>query len=189
MANLFFIGLRGAGKSTAAALVAAQLQRPLVSTDLLVEKASRQSISELVRSAGVDEFRRREAAVVREICHGRDQVVDLGGGAVLDPGSRLTIRNSGAVVYLVCALPILWQRIQADPHTPRTRPNLSGLSGLDELHQMHRDRAAIYSTCADCTIETTRLSPAEVAAAVVDWFTTDDRWNNESGESAAADEA
>ncbi len=188
MSNLCFTGLRGAGKSTVSALVAAQLGRELVSTDTLVEKQSRKSITELVAQDGLEEFRRREAAAVRGVCHRDDLVVDLGGGAILDPHSRMAIRSSGVVVFLKCALPILWQRVQNDPLTPRTRPHLGGLSGLEELHQMHRDRLAIYSTCADYTVDTTAMSPEAVADAVVRWFTADDTRSNDSHDDAAADE-
>ena len=178
MANLFFTGMRGAGKSTVSTLVAAQLGRELVSTDAVVEKTSRKSIVDVIQHDGLDEFRRREAAAVRDVCLRQDLVVDLGGGAILDPASRMAIRNAGLVVFLKCALPILWQRIQKDPLSPRTRPQLGSLSGLQELHQMHRDRLAIYTTCADYTIDTTALSAAAVAEAIVQWFQSDDKFTN-----------
>jgi shikimate kinase len=186
MSNLYFTGLRGSGKTTVSRIVAEDLFRECISTDEMVEAKCRKSIADIVRTDGVDEFRRREVAAVRDVVSQQDLVVDLGGGAILDPASRMLIRNSGVVVFLKCALPVLWHRIKMDPQSPRTRPGLSAISGLDELHQMFRDRIAIYTTCADYTIDTTAMRPEEVAHAVVHWFRSDDNTGTD-GEDDAAD--
>ena len=113
-----------------------------------------------------------------------DLVVDLGGGAVLDPTSRMLLRGSGVIVWLKCAIPVLWHRIQRDPRSSHTRPSLSTIDGLQELHLMLRDRTGIYSCCADYTIDTTALSPEDVAEAVVQWFRSDDNQDSADDEPA-----
>jgi shikimate kinase len=168
--NLYFIGLRGSGKTVVSAIVAERLEREYVSTDEMVQTACHKTITEIIRSSGEAEFRRREAAAVRSISKEQNLVVDLGGGAVLDPTSRMLMRQTGSLVWLKGAVPVLWQRIQKDPNTPQTRPGLGSISGLNELHQMNRDRQGIYMTCADFTIDTTKLTPEEVADEVVRWI-------------------
>ncbi len=186
--NVYFTGLRGSGKTVVSWIVADMLNRDYVSTDDMIQRACHKTITELIKVAGESEFRRHEASVVRDIVKSENLIVDLGGGAVLDPASRILMQQSGSLIWLKGAVPILWQRIQKDPKTPSTRPGLGSISGLQEMHQMNRDRQGIYMTCADFTIDTTQLTPEEVAEEIVNWIRSDDISQSAAGDEVALEE-
>ena len=64
--NVVLIGYRGTGKSTVGKVVAARLERVLVSTDAEIVKLVGQSIPEIVEQHGWEYFRDLEAKVCQE---------------------------------------------------------------------------------------------------------------------------
>ena len=164
--NIVLIGLMGAGKSTIGRLVAAQLGRPFADTDDVVEATAGVSIADIFAAQGERGFRRLESAAVRQVAALRGQVVSVGGGAILDPGNVTQLRSTGDLVLLDGDPATLALRIGEGA----TRPLLAG----DEdramlLASLRAERAAAYSRAATHVVDTTRMDPGEVAAAVVGW--------------------
>src|SRR5437868_11314613 len=95
MTNLFLIGYRGTGKSTVGQIVAKHLGWKFVDADILLEACHGRTIAQIFEDEGEAGFRDKEAALLEEICQGREQVVAMGGGVVLRPGNRERLRNSG----------------------------------------------------------------------------------------------
>jgi shikimate kinase len=71
------------------------------------------------------------------------------------------------VIWLRAPVPVLWNRVAADPCTSQSRPPLTGLSGIDELARFVRDRETLYAEVAHARIDTTNLTPAEVVMAIL----------------------
>lgn len=98
--NIVLIGMPGCGKSSVGAGLARLLGRPLVDTDALVERAAGMSVPEIFSKYGEAEFRRLEAAAVREAGLGHGTVIACGGGAPLTEENRFHLRANGWVYYL-----------------------------------------------------------------------------------------
>ena len=85
---IVLIGPMGAGKTTVGGLVAAHLGTIVRDTDHDVEAETGRTIAEIFVDDGEEAFRALERAAVAAALATHDGVLALGGGAVLDPGTR-----------------------------------------------------------------------------------------------------
>jgi len=169
--NLILIGYRCTGKTTVGQLLAEKLGWPLVDTDTLVQQRAGQTIEQIVAAGGWEAFRDAETAVVKDVAAGRNQVISLGGGAVLREENRQVLKTGDNRVVLLRAEPeTVWQRMQGDAKTAAERPNLTGQGGLEEIRQLIADRRDVYQKTADFAISTDRYEPAEIAGRILAWL-------------------
>jgi shikimate kinase len=143
VSNIFFIGLRGSGKTTLAQETARLLGASCVDTDSLVEKEAGTSIADLVHREGWESFRDLEQRVLRRACAGRGQAVATGGGVVLRRENRQLMRESGFVFYLLASVDLLHQRLQSVPESGK-RPSMGHDSLREELSACMREREPLY---------------------------------------------
>jgi shikimate kinase len=166
--SIVLIGYRGSGKTTVGRRLADRLWQPFVDSDEEIVKRAGKSIKEIFERDGEPAFREIESAVVRDLCAVRDQVISLGGGAVLREENRAAIRAAGAnkVVYLRCDPEVLCQRICADPATTANRPNLTAAGGLEEVKHLLAVREPLYRQTMTAELDVTNLSPVEAVQYV-----------------------
>ena len=140
-----------------------------VDTDALIVQRAGKSIAEIFANEGEGKFRELEHEVVREVAAMNDVVIALGGGAPLSEENRRLIKEAGhRVIYLKCEPEELLKRIQADPDTPRSRPNLTEFGGgIEEISKVLAEREPIYRQMADAELEVTYLSPDEAMVYIV----------------------
>lgn len=164
--NVFLIGYRGSGKTTVAQHLAARLGWPWVDADEALETRAGKSIKQVFAEGGEQAFRDLESAIVAELAGRDQQVVSLGGGAVLRPENRTALEGQGFIVWLQALPESLAARIAADASTAERRPNLTAQGGIDEIRELLDQRAPLYAQLADLTIDTDRLSPEAVAERI-----------------------
>jgi len=168
--NIFLIGYRGSGKTTVGRLLAEHLAWKLVDTDRLIELDAGITIAEIFASQGEAGFRRREAEAIARVTGGRQQVVSVGGGAVVNRQNIERIRRSGTVIWLTAPAEVLWERINRDAHSKHTRPDLTEHGGLEEVRRVSAVRGPAYRSAADWTVPTENRSPQDVVAAIAALF-------------------
>jgi shikimate kinase len=158
--SVVLIGYRGSGKSSIGRKLADRLWQAFVDTDDLIVKSAGKSIREIFEQDGEQHFRDLETAAVRDALGRNDHVIALGGGAVLREENRATIKSSGrSVVYLRCEPQVLLQRIESDPQTVATRPNLTPLGGgIDEIRELLAQREPLYREVKTAELDVTNLS-------------------------------
>lgn len=162
--NVVLIGYRGTGKSTVGKLVAARLDRVLVSTDAEVVKSAGQSIPEIVEQHGWEYFRDLESKVCQELAGRNGLVVDTGGGAILRSRNVDLLKGTGRLFWLTASVSTITERIGHDTQ----RPSLTGVkSFVDEIQDVLRERTPKYQAAADCIIETDGRSAAQVADEIL----------------------
>lgn len=166
-ANVVLIGLRGCGKSSVGRDVAGRLGWTFVDTDEHVERSAERSIREIFERHGEPHFRRLEAQAVERAARGREQVIAVGGGAILSEHNRQILRHGGVCVWLTAPPEELQRRLLADPRTPGLRPALTSQPPLEELQHLLRARQALYAATAHHTIDTVGQSVAEVAERIL----------------------
>jgi len=162
--NVVLIGYRGTGKSTVGKLVAARLDRVLVSTDAEIVKLVSHSIPEIVEQHGWEYFRDLETKICLDLA-GRDGVViDTGGGAILRSQNVESLKRTGKLFWLTAPVETIAKRIGADTQ----RPSLTGTkSFIDEIQDVLRERTPKYQTAADFVIETDGKSTTQVADEIL----------------------
>ena len=165
--NIFLIGYRATGKSTVARKIAATLGLECVDSDALITQAAGMTIAEIFAAETEEGFRDRESEVVARITLGDNQVIALGGGAVLRPENRAVIRNQGAIVWLQASVDSVCERLTEDSQTKSQRPPLTTHDLHAEVSELMERRREIYVDVADFAVDTESLDAAEVAREII----------------------
>lgn len=160
MSAIVFVGAPGAGKSTVGRAVASRLDLPFVDVDARIELLEGKPIAEIFAVDGEPRFRELEVeqtlAALTE-----SAVISLGGGAVVSPVIRgalaghtvvwlkVSANHAGRRVGLNASRPLLWGDMRA------------------RLKTLLEERTPLYAEVATVTIDTDRISPSAVSAAVL----------------------
>jgi shikimate kinase len=155
------VGPPGSGKSTVARLVAEGLGLPARDTDDDVEAVAGASVSDVFVERGEDGFRALERSAVATALAEHDGILALGGGAVLDPGTRELLRGR-TVVFLDVGIKDAASRIGLN----RDRPLLLGNPRAQWIRLMEA-RRPVYEEVATVRVDTDGRTAEEVAAAVL----------------------
>ncbi|HYZ14807.1 MAG TPA: 3-dehydroquinate synthase [Candidatus Acidoferrum sp.] len=158
-ANVYLCGPPGAGKTTAAPLLAALRGVDAIDVDSVIEAEAGLSIAALIERDGLAAFRRRERETIATLAARGGAVVALGGGALEDPVNRDVIDASGTLVFLDASLETCAERTARDGGT---RPLLREPGALARLHAERRPR---YQQAA-IRVVVDGLDPGAIARAV-----------------------
>ncbi|GAB1413776.1 shikimate kinase [Candidatus Desulfobacillus denitrificans] len=157
--NIYLVGMMGAGKTTIGRHLARRLNKRFVDCDHEIEARTGVRIPLIFEIEGEPGFRRRESRVLRELSREEGLVLATGGGAVLDPGNRSCLSETGLVVYLCASPEALFARTQHD----RNRPLLQVENPLGKIRELHGLRDPLYREIADIVFEGGRRTPLAVA--------------------------
>jgi len=164
--NIVLIGYRGTGKSSIGKRLASLLWMDFVDTDtLLIERAGK-TIKEIFESEGEPAFRDKESAIIQEVAAKDNLVIAAGGGAILRPENVEALKKNGKIIWLKADPKTLLARVQADPATAETRPNLvtGGVAGgIEEITTLLDQRTPLYQAAADASLEVTYLTIDDAA--------------------------
>jgi shikimate kinase len=164
--HLVLIGLMGAGKSTVGMECARRLERTFVDTDDLVQQTAHMTVEAIFADGGESRFRELEHVVVADVCASPEPlVIACGGGTVLDPENRRALRAAGIVVWLRAPAAILLARVGDSSRRPLLREDPAGV-----LARLERLREPAYGAAAHVWVDTSDLSVAMVAGAVLSEF-------------------
>jgi shikimate kinase len=154
------IGPPGAGKSTVGPLLADLLGVGFADTDSYVEAVAGKPVSDIFIEDGEAAFRRLERAAVASAVADHRGVLGLGGGAVLDPGTRALLGGQ-PVVYLQTGFAEAAKRVGLD----RPRPLLLG-NPRAQLRALLDQRLPVYQQLAWITVSTDARMPDDIAADI-----------------------
>lgn len=154
------VGAPGSGKTTVGQLLADALGLGFRDTDADIVAATGQPISDLFVDLGEARFRELEREAVAAALTDHDGVLALGGGAVVDPGTRSRLAGH-RVVYLDVTAPTAGERVGL----ARSRPLLLG-NVRGQLRALLESRRPLYEEVARVTVDTEGRTPAEVAEQV-----------------------
>lgn len=161
--RIVLVGPMGVGKSTVGELLAARLGCGFRDTDADIVAGQGREISDIFIEEGEPHFRELERAAVRTAVAGHDGVLALGGGAILDAGTR----------ELLGAHPVVYLSMDVDEAVKRTgsnvaRPLLTVANPRKQWRELMEARRHLYTDVARVVVATDGRTPEEVAQAVLD---------------------
>lgn len=162
MNNVFLIGYRCTGKTSAGKLLAEELGWTFVDADQVIADQGGRSIAESITAVGWAAFREKECEVIARLSERDRQVVATGGGAVIAPENVRRMRSGGKVIWLQASPDTIRRRMQADAGTAANRPSLTGQGSLEEIAAVLDKRKPLYTGAAHHFLATDDLSIAEV---------------------------
>ncbi|MCX5587936.1 shikimate kinase [Streptomyces erythrochromogenes] len=156
------VGPMGSGKSTVGALLAERLGVRYRDTDADIVAAQGRPISDIFVDEGEPYFRELERQAVAAAVSGHTGVLALGGGAVLDEGTR----------ELLTGLPVAYLSMDVEEAVRRVglgaaRPLLA-VNPRRQWRELMEARRPLYTEVARVVVATDDRTPEEVAQAVLD---------------------
>lgn len=168
MKAIFLTGYMASGKTTLGRALARELGLGFIDIDFFIEQRFHMKVSGIFASKGEAEFRRMEAAALREVGEMEDVVVSCGGGTPCFGDNMDWMNAHGVTVFLDAGVRRIAARVLAQPGK---RPLLAGKTP-DEL-EAHiaahlAERMPFYSR-ARLRLDSDRLeSRAQIADAVAE---------------------
>lgn len=156
------VGPMGSGKSTVGGLLAERLGVPYRDTDADIVAAQGREISDIFVDEGEPYFRELERQAVAAAVAEHTGVLALGGGAVLDEGTR----------GLLAGLPVAYLSMDVEEAVRRVglgaaRPLLA-VNPRRQWRELMDARRPLYTEVARVVVATDDRTPEEVAQAVLD---------------------
>ncbi|HLT26233.1 MAG TPA: helix-turn-helix transcriptional regulator [Zeimonas sp.] len=156
--RIALVGLRGAGKSTLGAQLAARLRAPFYELDQQIERELGASLGSIFSMYGQDTFREAEARVLDRLTRThRRCVIATGGSLVLEPRTYELLRERCFTV---------WLRASPEDHMDRViaqgdlRPIRGREHAMSELRAILKQRERLYAL-ADATVDTSGADEAQ----------------------------
>ena len=157
---VYLVGMPGAGKTVVGRELAGKLGVPFVDLDAEIERDEGKPVSEIFATEGEAAFRGMEAAALVKASASDPAVVSCGGGVVLEPANRITLRNTGTAVYLDVPIDQLRERVQPGADRPLIRED-------GDLERLLEARGPLYREFAAHVVDGSG-EPGEVADAIVE---------------------
>jgi shikimate kinase len=157
---VYLVGMPGSGKSTVGAELAGRLGVPFIDLDAEIERAEGRSITDIFEADGEPAFRAIEARALVDASTHDPAVIACGGGVVLEPANRITLRSTGTCVFLDVPLEVLEERVRPDADRPLIRSQ-------GDLPRLLEQRGPLYREFAAHVVDGSG-DPDEVADAIVE---------------------
>lgn len=160
MKNIILIGMPGAGKSTVGVLLAKSVLMNFCDTDLLIQNSTGQSLCDILKNRGLEEFIKLEEKTVLNFDF-ENCVVATGGSVVYGEKAMEKLKENGITVYLKVNPVELNRRIN-NIHT-------RGIAMKDgtTLEELYRERAPLYEKYADFIVDCDGVSPEECVERIL----------------------
>ena len=172
MNPIFIIGMPASGKTTFGRALARRLGREFIDLDFCITQRFRASVAEIFARDGEEAFRRREAAMLREVGEMEDVVVACGGGTPCFSSNMEYMNGRGLTVCLTATPERLRERMLLGGDK---RPLVKGKSEAElgeYVAAVLAERGPYYSR-AKVFLESSQLEDRRQIAATVDCFLAD----------------
>ncbi len=157
---VYLVGMPGAGKTVVGRELAGRLGVPFMDLDAEIERDAGKPVAQIFAEEGEAAFRAMEAAALVAAGTHDPAVVSCGGGVVLEPANRISLRNTGTVVYLDVPLELLERRVRPAAERPLIQQD-------GDLERLLQERGPLYREFAAHVVDGSG-TPGDVADAIVE---------------------
>ncbi len=140
--DVVLTGMPSCGKTTVGKIVAEELGREFIDTDVEIEKNEARKISDIFADDGEVYFRDAETKEIAAAAKRTSVVIATGGGAVLRQENVRSLKRSGKIVFIDRSL----DKLLSTPDRPLS-------SDCEMLERRYRERIDIYRATADFTVD------------------------------------
>lgn len=154
----------GCGKSSVGRRLSGLTGHRFVDTDELIVQAQGRSIAEIFSQSGEAQFRDLEQQSLENLVGVCGIVLSTGGGLVLRPVNRQTLKKIGIVAWLDASPEVLFERAMRSGRRPLLQ-TADPRATFDELLSARRD---LYEITADFRVDSSRLTHDEAAQILLD---------------------
>ena len=172
--NVALVGFVGVGKSSVGKLLAERLGKKYIEADSLIVQKAGKSISRIFQEDGEIYFRELEIETIKDIASEWGQVIDCGGGAVLNKINIDRLKLDSVIVWLTASAAIILKRASADGDG---RPLLKGKIGIEDINSLIHFRKPFYRLAADIKVNTSRLGIKSVVTRIVEQLDENEDFN------------
>ena len=162
--NLVLIGFMGCGKSSVGRRLSGLTGHRFVDTDELIVQTEGRNIPEIFSQNGEDYFRDVEQRSLEKLVGVCGIILSTGGGLVLRPANRQTLKKIGIVAWLDASPDALFERAMRSGK----RPLLQTEDPRKTFEDLLSVRQEVYNLTADFRIDSTRLSHDQAAQMLLD---------------------
>lgn len=175
--NLILFGYKSSGKTYFGNLLAQELGKVFIDTDLLIEKLFEKKFHEELNcrqisiKIGEKGFRILEEEIIDSLEQVTKAIISVGGGAVLNPENCLRLEKNGKLVYLEVDKEIIKQRIFSsgipsflDPRNPE-----------QSFEKMYEERKPIYSKVSKYKVNVQKKTDRQVLDELI--VIAETRWD------------
>jgi shikimate kinase len=159
---IVLVGLMGAGKTSIGRRLAEKLGTPFVDADHEIEAAAGKSIPDIFAEHGEAHFRDGERRVIARLLENGRQVLATGGGAFMNPETRMRIKESAISVWLKADLELLMKRVSKRGG----RPLLANADPEAVMRKLIEERYPVYAQ-ADVTVESADVQHSVMVNEVI----------------------
>lgn len=156
------VGPMGVGKSTVGRLLAERLGVGYRDTDDDIVERAGKPVSDIFLDEGEEHFRALERQAVADAVAGHTGVLALGGGAILDEGTRALLSGL-PVVFLEVGVGEAVRRVGLNAPRP-----LLAVNPRQRWRELMDQRRPLYTEVARAVVSTDDRTPEDVADAVLD---------------------
>jgi len=161
MRNIVLVGFMGTGKTVVARALSKKFKLKYVSTDELIERKEKRSISDIFAKSGEEYFRKIEKDTVTKASSIENAVIDTGGGVVKDAGNMENLRSKGVIICLLAKPEVILARTKKCSQ----RPLLNARDPLMKIKELLAERKPFYDK-ADHHISTDEAGVEKVACEI-----------------------
>lgn len=147
--NIALTGFMAAGKTVVSRRLAQKLEWRFIDLDRVIETNKGLPIQAIFSQQGEGSFRAAEKFALEQVLKREEQVIALGGGAVLDPENLDLLKASGLLIWLKVSPRVVLKRIKHK----NNRPLLQGADRLKRIEKLAAQRENVYAE-ADITVDT-----------------------------------
>jgi shikimate kinase len=147
--TIALVGLMGAGKSSVGRRLAVQLGVPFKDADDEIVIAAGRPIADIFADRGEDEFRAGERRVIARILDDPPHILATGGGAFMNPVTRVLMRQRATTVWLRADLETLVKRVSRRDDRPLLRnadPRVVMASLMDQRYPIYAEADIIVES-------------------------------------------
>lgn len=139
--TIALVGLMGAGKSSVGRRLAERLGVPFRDADDEIVIAAGRSIADIFAERGEEEFRAGERRVIARMLNDPPHVLATGGGAFMNPLTRLVMRDRAITVWLRADIETLMKRVSRRDD----RPLLKAADPRAVMEKLMAERYPVYA--------------------------------------------